>query len=321
VEHRVTDLLITGGAGFIGSNLVRRAVADPRFGRVVVLDDLSTGSPDALAGLDVELHEGSVTDVAALDTAMTGVDAVVHLAAMASVPQSIADPVRCHEVNATGTLLLLEAARRAGVGQVLGASSSAVYGANPAPVKSELEWVRPLSPYAVSKLATEQYLLASQDCYGLRTVAFRFFNVYGPGQPPEHVYAAVVPLFVDALLAGRPLTVYGDGTQTRDFVFVGTVCDVVLEAVASGMSVPGPVNVALNTSTSLLELVDALAGVTGLAPEVDFRPPRVGDVLHSRADDSRLRELFPGLEPVTLDAGLRATVEWARARRHQQAQV
>jgi UDP-glucose 4-epimerase len=309
----MTDMLITGGAGFIGSNLARRAVADDRVGRVVVLDDLSTGSVENLVGLDIEFVEGSVTDPAALDRALDGVDSVVHLAALASVPQSIDDPLRCHEVNATGTLLLLEGCRRRGVQHVSAASSSAVYGANPAAVKHEREWVRPLSPYAVSKLATEQYLLTYQTCYGLGTTAFRFFNVYGPGQAVGHAYAAVIPLFVDALLDGRPLTVFGDGRQTRDFIFVGTVCDALLDATLRRLSHPEPVNVALNTETSLLELIAQLGSVSGVAPEVEFRSPRPGDILHSRADDSRLRELFPCLSPVPLPEGLRQTIEWARS--------
>jgi UDP-glucose 4-epimerase len=311
----MTDLLITGGAGFIGSNLARRAVADPRVGRVVVLDDLSTGARQNLAGLDVKFLEGSVADPATLDRAVAGVDSVVHLAALASVPASIDDPLRCHEVNATGTLLLLEVCRRHGVRHVAAASSSAVYGANPAPVKHEREWVRPLSPYAVSKLATEQYLMTYQTCYDLSTVAFRFFNVYGPGQAAGHVYAAVIPLFVDALLDGRPLTVFGDGRQTRDFIFVGTVCEILLDSALRGLSHPEPVNVALNTETSLLELIDEIRTVSGTSPEVEFRPPRAGDILHSRADDSRLRELFPSLSPVPLAEGLRETIEWARSLR------
>jgi UDP-glucose 4-epimerase len=311
----MTDVLITGGAGFIGSNLARRAAAHPGVGRVVVLDDLSTGSPQNLSGVDVEFVEGSVTDPAALDRAMAGVDSVVHLAALASVPQSIDDPERCHEVNATGSLLVLEACRRHGVSQVTAASSSAVYGSNPAPVKGEREWVRPLSPYAVSKLATEQYLLAYQSCYDLRTVAYRFFNVYGPGQPAGHVYAAVIPLFVDALLDGRPLTVNGDGSQTRDFIYVGTVCDILLGTALQGLSSPEPVNVALNTETSLLELIEQLGAVSGVPPTVHFRDPRPGDILHSRADDSSLRAMFPDLQPVPLAEGLRATVDWARSLR------
>ncbi|RBY90029.1 GDP-mannose 4,6-dehydratase [Blastococcus sp. TF02A-26] len=306
--------MITGGAGFIGSNLARLALADDRIGRVVVLDDLSTGARENLAGLDVEFHEGSVADPAALDRAVAGVDAVVHLAALASVPASIDDPLGCHEVNATGTLLLLEACRRHGVRQVVGASSSAVYGSNPAPLKGEREWVRPLSPYAVSKLATEQYLLTYQTCYDLSTVAFRFFNVYGPGQPADHVYAAVIPLFVDALLHDRPLVVFGDGRQTRDFVFVGTVAEILLDASLRRLSHPEPVNVALNTETSLLELVEQLEAASGQSAEVDFREPRAGDVRHSRADDSTLRSLFPQVVPVPLAEGLSATVEWARGR-------
>ena len=311
----MTCLLITGGAGFIGSNLARRALGHTGVDRVVVLDDLSTGSRDNLAGLDVEFVEGSVTDPEALDRALTGIDAVIHLAALASVPASIADPLTCHEVNATGTLLLLEACRRHGVGQVVAASSSAVYGENPAPLKHEREWVRPLSPYGVSKLATEQYLLAYQTCYDLTTVAFRFFNVYGPGQAAGHVYAAVIPLFIDALLGERPLTVYGDGRQTRDFIFVGTVCDILLDASLRRLSSSEPVNVALNTETSLLDLIDELQAVSGRRAEVDFRPARPGDVRHSRADDTRLRALFPALAPVSLTDGLRATLDWAHTAR------
>lgn len=307
-------ILITGGAGFIGSNLARMALADPGTTGVVVLDDLSTGARENLDGLDVEFHEGSVTDPDAVDRAVAGVDAVAHLAAMASVPQSIDDPMRCHEVNATGTLNVLEAARRHGVTQVIAASSSAVYGANPAPVKSERDWVRPLSPYAVSKLATEQYLLTYQTCYEMSTMAFRFFNVYGPGQSAGHVYAAVIPIFTEALLAGRPLPVNGDGTQTRDFIYVGTVCRILLGSLTGRMSHPEPVNVALGTETTLLELVAALEKATGTGAQIEFRPPRTGEIAQSRADDSVLRSLFPDLDPVPLAQGLAETVEWFRAR-------
>lgn len=308
----MTRILITGGAGFIGSNLARLASEHPEVTAVAVLDDLSTGSPDNLTGLEVDFHEGSVTDPAALDRAIDGCDAVVHLAAMASVPHSIEDPVACHEINATGTVRVLESARRHAVRQVLAASSSAVYGANPAAVKGERDWVRPLSPYAVSKLATEQYLLAYQTCYGLSTMAFRFFNVYGPGQPADHVYAAVIPTFVDALLAGRPLPVNGDGTQTRDFVYVGTVCDILLSAILRGLSHPEPVNLALGGETSLLELVAALEVAASTSAEVQFRPPRTGEIAQSRADASVLWSLFPELEPVPLERGLRETVAWFR---------
>ena len=212
-------LLITGGAGFIGSSLARMAVEQGDL--VTVLDDLSTGRRENLRGLDIRFIEGSLLDDAATAAALQGVDSVTHLAALPSVPRSIKDPLSSHEANATGTLKLLEACRRAGVEHVTVASSSSVYGMNPALPKGEREWVRPMSPYAVSKLATEQYALAYQQSFGLRTLAFRFFNVYGPNQPADHAYAAVIPVFVDALLRGRPLPLQGDGSQSRDFTYVG----------------------------------------------------------------------------------------------------
>jgi UDP-glucose 4-epimerase len=304
--------VITGGAGFIGSNLARHALEDDTGTEVVVLDDLSTGFRHNLDGLDVRLVEGSLLDDAALDTALTGADAVVHLGAIPSVPRSIKDPIASHAANATGTLLLLEACRRQEVPYVVGASSSSVYGANPALPKHEREWVRPLSPYAVSKLATEQYLLAYQSSFGLDTLAFRFFNVYGPGQAAGHAYAAVVPTFVDALLRGEPVQVNGDGKQSRDFTYVGTVCRVLLDAVRNRTINPEPVNLAFGTRTTVLELVEQLEQVTGISATVQHGPPRPGDVPHSQADNSVLRGLFPTLTPVDLETGLRETVEWFR---------
>ncbi len=306
-------LLVTGGAGFIGSNLIRLAAS--RGHVVTVLDDLSTGYRRNVEGTDVRLVEGSLLDAAALRDALGGADAVVHLAALGSVPRSIADPLASHAANATGTLTLLEEVRRAGVGHVVAASSSSVYGANPALPKGEREWVRPVSPYAVSKLATEQYTLAYQQSYGLDTLAFRFFNVYGPRQSSGHAYAAVIPILVEALLAGHPLPIHGDGTQSRDFTFVGTVCRVLLDAVERRVTHPEPVNLAFGTNTSLLELVDALAEVTGASPEVEHLPARAGDVRHSRAENSVLRSLFPDVAPVPLRQGLVETVAWFKGDR------
>lgn len=301
-------LLVTGGAGFIGSNLVRTALGESW--EVTVLDNLSTGYRANLTDLDVRFVEGSLLDSAAVSEALDGADAVVHLAALGSVPRSLADPLASHAANATGTLNLLEEVRRAGIGHVVGASSSSVYGANPALPKGEREWVRPMSPYAVSKLAAEQYLLAYQSSFGLQTLAFRFFNVFGPRQMAGHVYAAVIPTFVDALLGGRPLPVNGDGTQSRDFTYVGTVCRVLLDAVTRRVSHPEPVNLAFGTNTPLLELIDVLAEVTGVTPEVVHRAERPGDVRHSRADNAVLRSLFPGVAPVPLRDGLAETVAW-----------
>ena len=306
-------LLITGGAGFIGSNLARLAVEQGV--DVVVLDDLSTGTKDNLAGLPVTFVEGSLLDPGAVEHALAGVDSVTHLAALPSVPRSIKDPMASHAANATGTLALLEHARHAGVRQLTCASSSSVYGLNTALPKGERQWVRPMSPYAVSKLASEQYTLAYQQSFGLRSVAFRFFNVYGPGQPAGHAYAAVVPAFVEALLSGGELTVYGDGTQSRDFTFVGTVCRVLLDCAQRGLSHPEPVNLAFGTNTSLNELIALAEDVTGRRADRREQDPRPGDIQHSQADNEVLRGLFPDVAPVPLRTGLEETVAWFEGRR------
>ncbi|TDC85168.1 NAD-dependent epimerase/dehydratase family protein [Micromonospora sp. KC606] len=307
-------ILITGGAGFIGSNLARAALVEPAVKEVTVLDDLSVGLRGNLDGLDVNLVEGSILDRAALDTAMAGREAVVHLAALPSVPRSLRDPVASHHANATGTLMVLEAARRHDVGHVLVASSSSVYGMNPVLPKAELTWTRPMSPYAASKLATEAYALAHQASFGLPTLAFRFFNVFGPGQRHDHAYAAVIPRFVHAALCGAPVVLHGDGTQSRDFTFVGSVCQVILDALRRRVHHPHPVNLAFGARASLLEVLDELSELLGRPVVREYAPPRIGDVPHSLADNSTLRELFPDVAPVARVDGLRATVEWMARR-------
>lgn len=301
-------VLVTGGAGFIGMNLVRMLVS--RGHEVSVIDDLSTGYRDNLNGVDVDFHYGSVLDADLLGKSMEGADSVIHLAALGSVPRSIADPLASHHANATGTLNVVMAAKSEGVSHIVAASSSSVYGLNPAMPKAEREWVRPMSPYAVTKLATEQYVLASQQSFGLRSLAFRFFNVYGPGQRSGHVYAAVIPVFLDHLLRDEPLPINGDGSNSRDFTFVGTVCKVLVQAVEEQISHPEPVNLAFGTNTSLNNLVKQIETVTSLAPQVNHRPPRAGDVQHSCADSSQLKALFPGVEPVSLADGLEETFRW-----------
>lgn len=301
-------LLITGGAGFIGSNLARLALQSGH--AVTVLDDFSTGYRENVDDIDVRLVEGSVADRDATDDAVTGADAVVHLGALGSVPRSIVDPVASHLANATGTLTLLESARAAGVSHVSCASSSSVYGMNPALPKHEREWVRPMSPYAVTKLATEQYTLCYQQAYGMDTLAFRFFNVYGPRQRAGHVYAAVIPVFLDALMRGEALPINGDGSNSRDFTYVGTVCRVLLDAAERRVTHPEPVNLAFGTNTTLLELVSRIEHAAGTTAEVVHREPRAGDVKHSQADNTSLRTLFPDVSPVSLDEGLAETVTW-----------
>ncbi|MER5866742.1 NAD-dependent epimerase/dehydratase family protein [Kitasatospora sp. NPDC002040] len=305
-------VVVTGGAGFIGANLARALLARPEVDQVGVVDNLSTGSKANLAGLDVALYEGTILDPALLDTAFAGADAVVHLAALPSVPRSVADPLASHHANATGTLEVLEAARRAGVGYLVAASSSSVYGANRELPKRETMRTAPMSPYAVSKLATEAYLAAYHHCYGLGVLPLRFFNVFGPLQPAGHAYAAVLPAFLDAALAGRPLTVHGDGGQSRDFTYVGTVTQVISEAVVRRVVHADPVNLAFGTRTTLLELIDELGSVLGLPLSAEHVDPRPGDVRDSQADNSRLRELFPEVVPVPLREGIERTAEWFR---------
>lgn len=300
-------ILVTGGAGFIGSNLVMMSLAAGH--DVNIIDDLSTGYRENVDSRAL-FTEASILDPDALAEAAKGVDSVIHLAALGSVPRSVSDPERTHEVNATGTLRVLQAARAASVPHVVVASSSSVYGLNPALPKHEREWVRPLSPYAVSKLATEQYALAHQQSYGMETLAFRFFNVYGPRQRAGHVYAAVIPIFFDALLRGRALPINGDGRQSRDFTYVGTVCNVLLQAAQRKITHQEPVNLAFGTNTNLLDLVAEIANVTGGHPEVSHGPARKGDVPHSQADNATLLSLLPDVEPITLHEGLTNTYEW-----------
>ena len=302
------NVLITGGAGFIGSNLARTLLGDG--GDVRVIDDFSTGYRHNLDGVEVSLTEGSILDYATLLRAADGVDAIVHLAAIPSVPRSIANPRASHEANATGTLNVLEAARELGIPQVIVASSSSVYGSNPRLPKSEYDWTRPMSPYAVSKLATEGYALAYQFSYGLKTLAFRFFNVFGPGQAAGHAYAAVIPKFLEAALDGRPVEVHGDGLQSRDFTYVGTVCTVISDAIRRQVHSTDPVNLAFGSNTTLLELLDELEAQLGHPIERQFVGPRVGDVRASQADSTRLQELFPSVEPTPFDAGIAATIAW-----------
>jgi UDP-glucose 4-epimerase len=303
--------VVTGGAGFIGANLARRLLA--RGHEVVVVDDLSTGSRDNLRDVDVTLVEGTILDPTTLDVAMDGADAVVHLAARPSVPRSLADPVASHVANASGTVEVLEGARRAGGLHVVVASSSSVYGANPTLPKHEELATLPLSPYAASKLAAESYALAYQHSFGLPVLAFRFFNVFGPLQPAGHAYAAVVPAFIAAALAGGPLVVHGDGKQTRDFTYVDTVTDVIADAVGRRVTSPLPVNLAFGTQTDLVTLIAELEAALGTTVDVEHTEPRIGDVRHSQADSTHLHELFPDVEPTPLPDALRATIDWFRA--------
>jgi UDP-glucose 4-epimerase len=310
-------VLVTGGAGFIGANLCRDLAAAGDIESVVALDDLSTGFRSNLSGVEgVELLEGSILDTRLVNDAVAGVDAVVHLAARPSVPRSLDDPWATHEVNATGTVRVLEAVRRRDPTErpyLIVASSSSVYGANPALPKREDMATRPMSPYAASKLATEAYALAYAESFGLDVLVFRFFNVFGPLQAAGHSYAAVVPAFVAAAVKGEPLNVHGDGTQTRDFTFVGSVTAVLTDALRRRVTHDTPVNLAFGSRVSLLELVSALEAAVGRSLPLKHSQPRPADVAHSQADQGLLVTLFPDVVPVPLAEGLRLVTGWFRS--------
>jgi len=306
---------VTGGAGFIGANLCRTLLDRDEVDSVAVIDDLSNGRRSNLDGLDPErltFVEGTILDDDALDATFAGTDAVVHLAALGSVPRSVADPMASLAANATGTATVLEAARRHGELHTIVAGSSSVYGSNPTLPKHEDLATRPLSPYGVSKLATEAAALAWGSSYGMPTLAFRFFNVFGPLQPAGHVYAAVIPAFVDAALRGEPVTVHGDGEQSRDFTYVGTVTGTITEAVLRKVTSDVPVNLAFGSRITLLDTLAKLEELIGSPIERNHIESRAGDVRHSQADNARLLALFPGLTPVPFDEGLAATVDWMR---------
>src|SRR5262245_26142376 len=306
--------LVTGGAGFIGSHLVEALVAQGK--RVRVLDDFSTGDRDNLEAVRdrVEIVEGDITDFETVRRATKGCEVVFHQAALASVPRSIANPIATHRACVDGTLNVLLAARDGGVRRVVYAASSSAYGNSVRLPKSEGDPTSPLSPYAVAKLAGEQYCAAFSEVYRLETVRLRYFNVFGPRQSPDSAYAAVIPLFVEALANGKRPTIHGDGTQSRDFTFVADVVQANLRA-ADAPDVSGRLyNVACGRQTSLLELIDCLNDLLGTRIMPNHAAPRAGDVKHSLADVQRATQDL-GYQPTTdVLRGLRECLAWWRQR-------
>jgi UDP-glucose 4-epimerase len=304
--------LVTGGAGFIGSHIAEALVR--RGDKVRVLDNLSTGRLTNLEPIldQIEWIEADLCDAEAVGRAVAGVDCVFHEAALASVPRSVEAPLDTNAACVTGTVTLLDAARRAGVRRVVYAASSSAYGDQPTSAKRETDLPSPISPYGAAKLAAEFYCQAFHATYGLETVALRYFNVFGPRQDPDSPYSAVIPLFMTALLEGRRPIVYGDGHQSRDFTFVGNVVQGNLLA-ADAPGVAGrTLNLANGRSTSLLELLVVLNELTGTDVAPLFEPPRVGDVRESLADITLARRLL-GYEPATsFDEGLRQSIDYYR---------
>ncbi|AZD32097.1 NAD-dependent epimerase/dehydratase family protein [Pseudomonas chlororaphis] len=298
-------ILITGGAGFIGSHLTDALLAKGY--SVRILDDLSTGKPGNLP-LDnprVELIEGDVADAALVARAMSGCRAVAHLAAVASVQASVDDPVRTHQSNFIGTLNVCEAMRQAGVKRVLFASSAAVYGNNGEGESIDEDTPKaPLTPYASDKLASEYYLDFYRRQHGLEPAIFRFFNIFGPRQDPSSPYSGVISIFCERAQKGLPITVFGDGEQTRDFMYVEDLVDVLVQSLAMPQLEVGAVNVGLNQATTLKQLLEALGEVVGQLPPISYGPARSGDIRHSRANNQRLLQRFKFPEPTPMSVGL-----------------
>ncbi len=313
------QILVTGGAGFIGSHVVDRLLTLDA--RVVVLDDLSTGRRDNLPHDErVRLVRGDAADPDAVGGAMSGCRRVVHLAAIASVQRSVEDPIGTHRANLVATLRVLEAARTAGVARLVYASSAAVYGDVRTPPVAEAGSLAPQTPYAVDKLAGEHYLGYYRRTYGVPAVALRFFNVFGPRQLPDSPYSGVISLFADRVTRGAPVTVYGDGLQTRDFVEVGDVVDAVVGCLVRETPPEAfEMNVGTGVATSVLDLLAGLQRAAGVDVPIAFGAARVGEVRHSSADASRLRAALPGWDARPLDVGLRRLLASAEPRSHQGA--
>lgn len=305
--------LVTGGAGFIGSHITAALVQ--RGDRVRVLDNLWSGQRANLAEVadHIEFIEASLLDEGELARAVEGVDCIFHEAALASVPLSVERPLDTNAVGVTGTVALLDAARRAGVRRLVFAGSSAAYGDQPTSAKRESDPLAPISPYGASKAAGEIYCQAFSATYGFETVCLRYFNVFGPRQDPGSPYSAVIPLFITAMLAGQQPTVYGDGQQSRDFSYVANVVQANLLA-ADAANVSGRVfNIADGRSISLLVLIAALNELLGTNVQPHFAPPRVGDIRESLADITAARRSL-GYEPqVDFHEGLRRSIDYYRS--------
>ena len=308
----MTSYLVTGGAGFIGSHIATALVQ--RGDRVRILDNLSTGTRENLAHLGdkVELIESDLLDIQAMEHAVDGIDVVYHQAALASVPRSVVKPLDTNAACVTGTLILLDAARRANVRRVIYAGSSSAYGNQPRMPKRESDLPMPLSPYAAAKVAGECYCRAFTETYGLETVTIRYFNVFGPRQDPTSEYSAVIPLFVTAMLAGRKPTVFGDGHQSRDFTYIDNVVAGNLAAAEAPGAVGRVLNVACGQQLSLLDLIASINRVLETDIQPEFAETRAGDVRESLADISAAREVLGYTPVIDFEEGLRRSIEYYR---------
>ena len=304
------NILVTGGAGFIGSNLNIK-LSDMGH-KVTVLDDLSNGSLDNLELGQVDFIEGSILDRPLVEKLAKEIDLVVHLAALGSVPRSIIDPERSLEVNLKGTFNILESIKARRV-PIIFSSSSSVYGESKVLPRTEKAAPEPRSPYAVSKLGAESLVSAYHHSYGIPTLSFRLFNVFGPRQSFGHPYAAAIPIFFESTIRDKPIVIFGDGEQIRDFTFVDFVTDAMSEAIKKNIHSHKPINLGSSTKISINALVNLICKITNKSPEIQHRDERTGDVRTSYANVDSLMELFPDLSPIKLEIGLQKTYEWYKA--------
>lgn len=303
--------LVTGGAGFIGSHIVRALLEQGEFVRV--LDNFSSGRRENLAGLDVDVLEGDLRDAGSVARAVDGIDVVFHEAAFVSVPLSMEDPLACFEINQRGTEMLLESSRKAGVERVVLASSAAVYGDSEAQPLDETAALRPLSPYAVSKRVDELYAWLYTHSFGLDVVALRYFNVYGPRQRPDSMYAAAVPIFSRRLIDGKPITIFGDGGQTRDLVYVGDIVRANMLA-SEHPAAPGEVfNICSGTELRIIDLVETLMDIFPTAPAPVFAPARAGDIYRSVGNPAKAASLLGFSTRTSIAEGLQSVVDWMQS--------
>jgi UDP-N-acetylglucosamine 4-epimerase len=315
-------ILITGGAGFIGSNLVEHLLKNPKVQYIRVLDNLATGSLKNLEGFlqnpKFEFLNGDIRSYQTCQQACQGINAISHQAALGSVPRSVNDPLTSNEVNITGTLNIFTAAKEAGIKRIVYAASSSTYGDHPGLPKVEDKIGNPLSPYAVTKYVNELYAKVYANLYGLELIGLRYFNIFGPKQNPAGPYAAVVPLFINAVLNNEPPTINGDGENSRDFTFVGNAVQANELALftTNTEAVKEVYNIACGEQTTLNELLESLKGIAGSDLAPIYGANRIGDVKHSLADISKAQSLL-GYNPATaIREGLKSTFEWYRKQHH-----
>ena len=304
----MAKVAVTGGAGFIGSNLARRLISEGY--DLVIVDDLSTGLLSNIDQEKTEFHQISITDPKALSAALKDCQTIFHLAARGSVPRSIKNPIATHDVNVTGTLNVLEAARANGA-HVIFSSSSSVYGRNMQLPKDESMWLGPMTPYAASKLAAEGYVQAYAAAYGVPTTLLRFFNVFGPRQRPDHEYAAVLPKWIWLAMQGQAIDVYGDGSASRDFTYVDTVLDIAMTAMKEKVLTEGAMNLAYGNRIFLNETIEMLRKHFPDL-QVNYKSERLGDVKESQNAPVLLKKLFSHVAPKDFETALSETVDWLK---------